>query len=235
MNVSRIFADAPSIGSRRTHRPVWSRHARLRAPALLLLITVWILPAPTLVSRPVSANQRNVVRFMLVPNPNVVNCLARFPGDANRPPTAEVTVFKDANNDVLTLTLRNVKPGLGFDLFTVQRSSLLSSGRPDPAFTNFGFAWYQTDLDVNDDGESFVEVRTVLLDEIFGFNPDVKLPPTPTFHVGIWFDDPMAAAACGFDPNSPTPFNGEHKAGPVAMISLPDATTGAGPLLRRKN
>jgi len=36
--------------------------------------------------------------------------------------------------------------------------------------------------------------------------------------------------ACGFDPTKPTPFNGEHQAGPLAMITVPDATTGLGPL-----
>ena len=54
--------------------------------------------------------------------------------------------------------------------------------------------------------------------------------PTNTFHVGFWFNNPADAAACGFDATSPTPFNGEHRAGPLAMISVPDATTGLGPL-----
>ena len=31
-------------------------------------------------------------------------------------------------------------------------------------------------------------------------------------------------------PNTVTPFNGEHHAGPLAFISLPDATTNLGPL-----
>jgi hypothetical protein len=38
-----------------------------------------------------------------------------------------------------------------------------------------------------------------------------------------------AAAECGFDPQNPTRFNGDHKAGPLAMISTPDASTGLGP------
>jgi hypothetical protein len=36
--------------------------------------------------------------------------------------------------------------------------------------------------------------------------------------------------ACGFPLNQPTPFNGEHRAGPNAMMSLPDAQTNLGPL-----
>src|SRR5437764_412919 len=57
-----------------------------------------------------------------------------------------------------------------------------------------------------------------------------NLPPTNTFELGFWFNDPADAQACGFDPSRPTPFNGEHHAGPLAMISLPDAGTGLGPL-----
>ena len=53
---------------------------------------------------------------------------------------------------------------------------------------------------------------------------------TGTFEVGFWFNDPQAAVSCGFDPTKPTPFNGEHQAGPLAMISLPNAQTGLGPL-----
>jgi hypothetical protein len=69
-----------------------------------------------------------------------------------------------------------------------------------------------------------------LLDQIFGLDGDVKLAPTNTFQLGFWFNDPFAAVECGFDPEKPTPFNGEHKAGPLAMITLPDAETGLGPL-----
>src|SRR5713101_4133329 len=48
-------------------------------------------------------------------------------------------------NDKLTLKLDHFKPGLAFDLFTVERSKLFSNGTVDPA-TNFtfGLAWYQS-------------------------------------------------------------------------------------------
>ena len=59
--------------------------------------------------------------------------------------------------------------------------------------------------------------------------------PTNTFHVGFWFDNPNDAKACGFDPTKPTPFNGQHNAGPNAMISVPNATTGLGPLCLNPN
>jgi hypothetical protein len=131
--------------------------------------------------------------------------------------------------------VRNIKPGLAFDLFTVQRSNLLSNGTPDPSFTNFGLAWYQSDVQVNSQGTGQVTIRTILLNQIFGFDPDVGLNPVNTFHVGFWFNNPNDAAPCGFDVTHPTPFNGEHNAGPVARISLPNAVTGLGPLCTKPN
>jgi hypothetical protein len=79
-------------------------------------------------------------------------------------------------------------------------------------------AWYQSDIEIakrRDEGHG--TIKTILLDQIFGFDPDVALAPTNTFHVGFWFNNPEDAAACGFNPAKPTPFNGEHKAGPLAM------------------
>jgi hypothetical protein len=83
----------------------------------------------------------------------------------------------------------------------------------NPAFSNFGLAWYQTDVQANSDGEAEVTIKTILLDQIFGFDPATGLPPTHAFHVGFWFSNPEDAAACGFNPNEPTPFNGEQKPG----------------------
>ena len=172
----------------------------------------------------------DIVHFNLAPNPKTVRCLAEYPDDPYRAPKAEVTVVRGELNDSLYLTASNIKPGLKFDMFTVERSPLKADKTPDPSFTNFGLAWYQSDVDARDDGRARVTIRTILLDQIFGFDPAVSLVPTSTLHVGFWFNDPNDAAACGFNPAAPTPFNGDHKAGPLAMISLPDATTNLGPL-----
>ncbi|HXM56399.1 MAG TPA: hypothetical protein VOB72_13480 [Candidatus Dormibacteraeota bacterium] len=176
------------------------------------------------------ASGQDVAHFDLVVNPKFASCLAQIPGDAAQAPRADVTVRRGDLNDTLTLRVHNIKPNLAFDLFTVQRSSLLANGTPDPAFKSFGLAWYQSDLQADENGSGEARVRTILLDQIFGFDPDVSLAPTNTFHVGFWFNDPADAQACGFDPAQPTPFNGEHRAGPLAMISLPSAATGLGPL-----
>ncbi len=178
-------------------------------------------------------NKADEVSFKLVPDPAVVNCLRR---SYYEEPSARATVVRGKLNDTLVLDLDGIKPGLAFDMFTVEHSKFKADGSPDPAFKNFGLAWYQSDIEIGrhtDDGH--VRIKTILLDQIFGFDPDVALKPTNTFQVGFWFNDPNDAASCGFDVTKPTPFNGEHKAGPLAMISVPDPTTGLGPLCTDPN
>src|SRR5690349_3674650 len=176
---------------------------------------------------PAFAAHDDEVKFDLAVNPKFLNCLR---GPEPEGPKATATVVRGKQNDTMTLQLRNFKPDLAFDLFTIQRSSLGPDGAPDVNFTNFGMAWYQSDIQVDHNGNADVSIRTILLDQIFGFDPAAALPPTNTFHAGFWFNNPQDAAACGFDVTKPTPFNGEHKAGPLAMISVPNPTSGLGPL-----
>lgn len=196
----------------------------------LVLFVGFVLLAGLATVRPAAA-QVDDINFDLFPNPKTVACLA----NGSKTPEAHVSVHRGKLNDNLVITGKNIKPGLAFDLFTVQKSSLLSDGSPDPNFTTFGLAWYQSDLHADSDGKFTSKLKTILLDQIFGFNPDVALAPTNTFHVGFWFNNPKAAKPCGFDDTHPTPFNGEHKAGPVAMISVPDADTNLGPLCTDPN
>jgi len=178
--------------------------------------------------------QVDLINFDLHVNPAVVSCLS---ADGGPVPTAHVTVRRGKFADTLTIVGDNFRPHLAFDLFTVQRSRLLANGNLDPNFTNFGMAWYQSDLQANGLGHFQTTIKTILLDQIFGFDPDAALPPTNTFHVGFWFNDPNDANknGCVFDITKPTPFNGEHHAGPLAMISLPDADTKLGPLCTDPN
>jgi hypothetical protein len=174
-----------------------------------------------------SSQTVSYIRFNLHPNPKFLSCLSDGSGYT---PTASVLVVRGQLNDQLYLVGQHIKPGLQFDLFTVQNSSLLSNGQPSPTFGNFGLAWYQSDLEANSSGRVYAQIQTILLDQIFGFDAGTGLPPTNTFHVGFWFNNPKDAQACGFDVTHPTPFNGEHNAGPLAMISVPNPTTGIGPL-----
>jgi hypothetical protein len=203
----------------------------LTGGAMLLALSV-IVGGSVFTTTALAQEKKDEISFDLVPNTQFVNCLRR---SAYEEPRAHATVIRGKLNDTLILDLDGIKPGLAFDLFTVQRSSFLADGVPDPAFKgSFGLAWYQSDIEIGrhtDDGH--VRIKTILLDQIFGFDPDKALPPTNTFHVGFWFNNPQDAAACGFPADNPaklTPFNGEHKAGPLAMISVPDPSTKLGPL-----
>jgi len=158
-------------------------------------------------------------------NPTIQNCFAA-PG---KTPTARVHVQRGKANDLLELEIKNFKPDLDFDVFTVENAPQLSDGTANPNFKgNFGFAWYQSDLHSNHQGQGAIVLKTILLDQIFGFDAGRGVPPVNTFNVGFWFNNPQDAAACGF--TGSTPFNGEHQAGPVAMISRQDVTTKLGPL-----
>lgn len=197
----------------------------------ILFLLVVITGATILPSLASAQNKKDIIRFNLVPNPQFVDCLRRSPVEELK---ARATVFRGRFSDTLVLDLDGFKPGLAFDLFTVQRSPFHSDGTPDPNVRGFGLAWYQSEIELGrltDDAS--VQIKTILLDEIFGFDPDVALAPTNAFHVGFWFDNPQDAAACGFPANDPskfTPFNGDHNAGPLAMISVPDPVSNLGPL-----
>ncbi len=175
---------------------------------------------------PASAQVPEII-FNLAPQPKFVACLGVSGGPA---PTGRIIVQRGELNDILILSARHLKPNLKFDLFTTENTNLLSDGTVDPNFKNFGLAWYQTDVQADSAGNAEVAIKTILLDQIFGFDPASLLAPTHTFHVGFWFNNPEDAAPCGFNPAEPTPFNGEQKAGPNAMISVPSPLTKLGPL-----
>jgi hypothetical protein len=192
---------------------------------LTLMVVILALASGPLRAQDDAAATVTRAKFNLTVNPAILTCLQQ---STKNPPTATVTVVEGKLNDTLVINVKHVKPGLGFDLFTVQNSRFLSTGALDPAFVNFGLAWYQSDIQVGKSGSGSAKIQTILVNQIFGFDPEATLAPTNTFHVGFWFNNPTDAAACGF--TGTTPFNGEHMAGPLAMESVPDATTDLGPL-----
>jgi hypothetical protein len=184
------------------------------------------LPLVAIIAMPQAASSSpEIGRFSLFPAAKFLPCMAA-PGQT---PTATVVVLKGDPNDTMVLSTRGFKPGLKFDLFTVERSTQRADGTPASGPPGVGLAWYQSDVDAN----SSVLVKTILVDQIFGFDPDVALAPTNTFHLGFWFNSPADAAPCGF--TGTTPFNGEHTAGPLAFISRPNAATNLGPLCLSPN
>lgn len=174
-----------------------------------------------------AAGKPEQTEFQMFPNAANVACLRASDNPAKQP-TVNVEVERGDVNDTMVLHLKNFKPGLDFDLFTVEKSNQTAAGTPVSPFANFGLAWYQSDIHINDSGRATVKVKTILLDQIFGFDPAVNLTPTNTFHLGFWFNNSDDAANCGF--KGSTPFNGEHAAGPLAFITRPNAQTQLGPL-----
>ena len=172
-----------------------------------------------------TGEQVNYVRFNLYPVSKAVPCLR---DDSGYDPYVSVIVERGPLNDQLYLYGQHFRPGLQFDLFTVQNTLLLSDGQPSPTFKGFGLASFQSALQADYYGRLYGQVQTILLDQIFAFDGNTGLPPTNTFHVGFWFNNPQDAQACGL--GITTPFNGKHNAGPLAMISVPNPSTGIGPL-----
>ena len=59
-------------------------------------------------------------------------------------------------------------------------------------------AWYQSDLEASYQGSFTATIKTILLDQIFGFDPDQSNPsPINTFHLGFWFNNPNDANVDG--------------------------------------
>jgi hypothetical protein len=191
------------------------------------LTTGFLAIAATSLSYQVAAQEVPEVNFQLYPSQQFVPCMA---ADPYVTPTVDVVVKRGSRNDTMKVTLKDFKPGLQFDLFSLENSPLLADGSFDPNFKGFGLVWYQSDLQPGN-----TTVKTILLDQTFGFDSAVGLKPTKTFHLGFWFNNPEDAQACGFDPSKPTPFNGEQKAGPLAFITRPVLPAGLGPLCTKPN
>ena len=207
-----------AVRDRRSRRPL--AIAIIGATALAVAV-LGVVPA---LSSAHPSKEIDEVTFKLFPNPAELPC-AQAEGQTAK---VKATVERGNLNDQMTLKLSGFQPGLDFDLFTIQNSNQNADGSPVEGFTTFGLAWYQSDINIHNDGTGKVTIDTILLDQIFGFDPAVALDPTNTFHVGFWFNNPADAADCGFV--GTTPFNGEHNAGPLAFITRPDATFNLGPL-----
>jgi hypothetical protein len=172
-----------------------------------------------------SPSKPDYTTFSMSPQTSLLNCMKPDPSSPN--PEVEVRVNRQDLNDKATIELRGFKPGLDFDLFTIQHSPQTATGAAD-ANPSVGLATYQSDLHVDRHGRGDAEIRTILLDDAFSVDKDAALAPTNTFHLGFWFDNPTDAGGCGF--TGSTPFNGQHTAGPLAFVTRPDATTNLGPL-----
>jgi hypothetical protein len=171
----------------------------------------------------------NSVQFEMYPVAQFVKCLAK-PG---LQPKVRVTVVRGNLNDHLNIQLEGFKEGVKFRLFSLENTPQLPNGALDPNFQRkFGLAWYQSGLE-----PGATSLQTIYLDKLFGLNDAVGLGPVNTFHMGFWFDNPKDAVACGFDASKPTPFNGKHKAGPLAFVTrqITGRPAKLGPLCTKPN
>lgn len=148
---------------------------------------------------------------------------------------ARVHVVAQGVTERMTITATGLPRNTGFDLFVTQLPN-----------APFGMSWYQSDLQTNRRGRGSVTVVGRFNIETFVVAPGAGAAPQPhgdldaatnpatkpvhTFHLGLWFNSPAAAARAGC-PNTVTPFNGDHTAG-IQALSTRNAPDLAGPLSR---
>ena len=149
---------------------------------------------------------------------------------------ADVTVTSKGSVEVMNVKAEGLPPNTEFDLFVIQVPN-----------SPFGMSWYQGDLETNGAGRTngtFVgrfSIETFIVAP--GVQPAPQVHPTDaatnpmtapvhTYHLGLWFNSPRAAARAGCaPPNTVTPFNGVHHAG-VQALSTRQAPDNFGPLRR---
>jgi hypothetical protein len=149
-----------------------------------------------------------------------------------------VTINSLGPVEVMHVEAAGLPPNTEFDLFVIQVPN-----------APFGLSWYQGDMQTNNIGRAVGDfigrfsIETFIVAQPPGDQsapvvhdqppfPDAdKNPatePVHTFHLGLWFGSPEAAAAAGC-PNTVTRFNGDHTAG-IQALSTRNAPDLEGPL-----
>jgi len=137
--------------------------------------------------------------------------------------------------DFMVLSIDGMPPNTVFDLFVIQVPK-----------APFGIAWYQGDIETDNQGHGQQYFAGVFSIETFAvapgsatapvvFNgpfPDASwnppFNPIQMYHLGLWFDSPADAQAAGC-PATVTPFNGEHNAG-IQVLNTSNFPDDHGPL-----
>jgi hypothetical protein len=175
-----------------------------------------------------TAHRAGVTNFVMVRSSGAVaaKCI----------PHARAAVSVQPLGPVERMTVRatGLPANTDFDLFVIQVPN-----------APFGLAWYQGDVQTNNRGVGVGVFRGRFNIETFivapGAAPAPKVhpadattnpatPPVHTYHLGLWFNSPRAAARAGC-PNTVTPFNGVHHAG-IQALSTRQAPDNFGPLRR---
>ena len=176
--------------------------------------------------------KKPVIKFEMVRSAaaEAGNCLA----DAR----AEVKVRSLGPVEVMDVDVKGLPPNTEFDFFVIQLPN-----------APFGLAWYQGDIETDDEGEGhqrFIgrfNIETFIVAQPPGGQPAPVVhnqPPFPdasmnpatepihTYHLGLWFNSPQDATAAGC-PGATTRFNGDHTAG-IQVLSTRNFPNLEGPL-----
>jgi hypothetical protein len=188
----------------------------------------------TAVAKPTPPTQTNKFHMVRSAAAENGNCLADARG--------RVTVTSLGPVEVMVVDVTGLPPNTEFDFFVIQLPN-----------APFGLAWYQGDIETDDEGEGtqvFIgrfNIETFIVAQPPGDQPAPVVhdqPPFPdadknpatepvhTFHLGLWFGSPDAAAEAGC-PNTVTRFNGDHTAG-IQALSTRNFPNLEGPLSRLK-
>jgi hypothetical protein len=176
-------------------------------------------------------NQANdAITFNMIVSMGAAACLP----DA----TATVTITPTGPVEVMDVSVSNLPPNNEFDLFVLQ----VPRGP-------FGVAWYQGDIETDDNGQGSGEfvgrfsIETFAVAQPPGNQPAQVVhnqPPFPdaninppfepihTYHLGLWFGSVDEAVAAGC-PSTVTRFNGDHTAG-IQVLNTGNFADDQGPL-----
>jgi hypothetical protein len=154
---------------------------------------------------------------------------------------AEVHITSLGPVEVMTVDAEGLPPKTGFDFFVIQVPK-----------APFGVAWYQGDLETNQEGKAhghFVgrfSIETFAVAQgvapaplVFKDQPFPDATSNPAFnpiqmyHLGLWFNSPADAQKAGCA-NTVTPFNGEHNAG-IQVLNTAQFADDKGPLRKIHN
>jgi hypothetical protein len=124
-----------------------------------------------------------------------------------------VRVADLGTNQAMEVVAVGLLPNTGYDLFVTNQAA-----------APFGPSWYQSDLETNSSGVGVALVRGIFNHETFllstgqgALGQGIVFPPTHTFNLGLWFNDPQVPFNAHCEPGATvpivTPFNGEQHAG----------------------
>jgi hypothetical protein len=159
----------------------------------------------------------SILRFAMVQSPGISACLPHA--------AAQVSIFPQGVVEIMRVDVSGLPPNADFDLFVNQLPN-----KP------FGVSWYQSDLHTDGQGRGNVIVVGRFNAETFAVSPGgptTTFPPTHTYHLGLWFNDPQLPFQLGCEPGKTapvvTPFNGEQHAG-IQVLNTAEFPDNAGPL-----